>query len=212
MEHLIKYPRTYHALFSEGATDDDKTLSDYSEFEGQEVVVTIKMDGENTSMYQDNFHARSRDSDNHPSRNWVKGVVHAAIKYNIPEGWRICGENVYALHSIAYENLDTYFYCFNIWNEKNECLSFDDTVEWCNLLDIKFVPVVWRGIFDLKVIENIFKGLDKEKEEGIVVRKTNSFEYKNFKKNYFKAVRAGHVQTDEHWMSAPVVPNKLKES
>jgi hypothetical protein len=42
----VKYPRTYHMPNSMG-TDDDKTLSDDSQFEDEDVVVTLKMDGEN---------------------------------------------------------------------------------------------------------------------------------------------------------------------
>lgn len=36
------------------------------------VVITEKMDGENTTLYRDGLHARSLDSRHHPSRNWVK--------------------------------------------------------------------------------------------------------------------------------------------
>ena len=31
-------------------------------------------------------------------------------------------------------------------------------------------------------------------------------------KNYAKLVRKGHVQTDEHWMNKPIVPNGLIEA
>ena len=43
---LVKYPRTWHLPWSEGKTKDDRTLSDCKQFEGREVVVTEKMDGE----------------------------------------------------------------------------------------------------------------------------------------------------------------------
>lgn len=42
----IKYPRTYHLPTSPGVTDDDRVLESYAGFEGQEIVVTEKMDGE----------------------------------------------------------------------------------------------------------------------------------------------------------------------
>ncbi len=203
-----RYPSTPHMLFSPGVHRDDKSLKDYSAFEGKEVVVTIKMDGENTNLYRDKFHARSPDGRTHPSRNWVKGL-HGRIQHNIPEDWKICGENLYALHSIAYEDLKSYFYCFNIWNEKDECLSYDDTLEWCTLLGLEHVPVVYRGQFDAALIEKIFTDLDKTKDEGIVVRCTNAFTFKEFSNNYCKAVRENHVQTDEHWMTAKIIPNKL---
>ena len=58
----IKYPRTPHLPYSMSKTDDDKTLPDDSQFEDMNVVVTIKMDGENTTIYPDGYvHARSLD-------------------------------------------------------------------------------------------------------------------------------------------------------
>lgn len=42
-----KYPRTLHLPGSPGMTDDDKVIKSLAGFEGEEVVVTAKMDGEN---------------------------------------------------------------------------------------------------------------------------------------------------------------------
>jgi hypothetical protein len=98
----VKYPRTYHLPWSDGATDDDRVLTDEdleTNFAGRTVVVTEKMDGENTTMYNDCIHARSPDSGPHPSRDWVKNL-HAQIQWQIPEGWRISGENLYATHTL----------------------------------------------------------------------------------------------------------------
>ena len=57
-----KYPRTPHLPFSPGGTKDDRRLRDINCFVGKEVVVTEKMDGENTSIYRDYYHARSINS------------------------------------------------------------------------------------------------------------------------------------------------------
>ena len=203
-----KYPKTFHFEFSPGVMNDDRTTFDLSSFEGEEVIATEKMDGENTSMLRDSIYARSMDSNNHPSRNWVKGLW-GSIRYDIPENWRICGENVYAKHSVGYDDLDTYFYVFSIWNEDNVCLSWDDTVEWCNLLGLKHVKVLYRGVFDIEVFKNM--GINPEKQEGFVVRLTKSFKFSNFIKSVIKWVRKGHIQTDEHWMSQKIEPNKLKK-
>ena len=86
------------------------------------------MDGENTSLYQNAYHARSVESRGHPSRSRVKSF-HAQIQGDIPSGWRICGENLYATHSIKYENLKSYFLGFSVWNEQNMCLSWEETTE-----------------------------------------------------------------------------------
>ena len=169
--------------------------------------MTEKLDGENTSMYRDRIHARSLDSGHHPSRSWVK-ALHGEIKGNIPEGWRIVGENCYAHHSIFYEGLDTYFYVFAIFDENNICLSVDDTLVWCELLGLTFVPIWYRGIFDLKTIQGW--QIDLNTQEGYVVRNTASYHYSQFQQNVAKYVRKGHIQTDQHWMSKPVVKNLIK--
>ena len=94
MNSYIKYPRTPHLPWSKGKTADDKTLKSVEHFNGQEVVVTIKMDGENSTFYQDHYHARSLDSKDHWSRSWAK-QLHSRIRNDIPLGWRLCGENMY---------------------------------------------------------------------------------------------------------------------
>jgi len=162
----------------------------------------------NCTMMSDYCYARSLDSNNHPSRNWVKGLW-GSIRYEIPENWRICGENVYAKHSVGYDDLDTYFYVFSIWNENNVCLSWDETVEWCNLLGLKHVKVLYRGVFDVEVFKNM--NINVEKQEGFVVRLASSYKYSDFKKSVIKWVRKGHIQTDQHWSTQKIVPNKLKQ-
>lgn len=213
MEYLNKYPRTFHLEFSECLTSDDKYLKDLSSLIGQEIAVSIKWDGECTTAYNStlpiNFHARSVDSNNHESRNVVKGYL-AERQHNIPMNWRVCGENIYARHSIIYDDLETYFYCFNIWDENNMCLSLDETVEYCELLDIIHVPILYRGIFDINILEKIFKETLLSGHEGIVVRNVNTFHYNDFSENVAKAVRENHVQTTEHWTKGPIIPNKLK--
>lgn len=206
-DNRYKYPRTKHLPFSEGVCSDDKILYDLSSFEGKEIIITEKRDGENTTMTSKYIYARSLDSNNHPSRNWVKGLW-GNIRYDIPYNWRICGENLYAKHSIEYNELDTYFEVFNIWTDSNVCLSWDDTIEWCELLGLKTVPVIYRGVFDIELLKNI--KLNTEKQEGFVIRIADSFKYSNFGYCVAKWVRSGHVQTDEHWSTQKIIKNNLK--
>jgi len=205
-----KYPRTPHVPWSEQPTADDKILKSTENFVGKDIVVTEKMDGENCTSSREYTHARSLDSNNHPSRNWVKRF-HSEIKQDIPKGWRICGENLYAKHSIHYEELPSYFLVFSIWNEKNYALSWDDTVEWCNLIGLKHVPVLWRGVWNEDAIKKLFDSSKSSKTEGYVIRNADSFSYNEFANNVAKFVRKGHVQPGgEHWMTKSIVPNKLK--
>lgn len=204
-----KYPRTPHLPWSPGGTSDDIALDLTACFEGKSVVVTEKLDGENTTLYRDHLHARSIDSAHHPSREWIKRF-HGEIGYQIPEGWRICGENLYARHSLAYDDLESYFYAFSIWNEQNYCLRWQETLEWTALLGLVTPPVLYRGDWDEKRIQDLL--IDVDRVEGYVVRSADGFHYSEFAKNTAKWVRKEHVQTDEHWMFAAVIPNGLKES
>lgn len=204
----VKYPRTCHLPFSPGVSSDDKVLKDLSQFADQEVVVTVKMDGENSTLYSDGFHARSIDSRHHISRDWL-AQYHASIAHNIPEGWRVCGENLYARHSIAYTHLPSYFLGFSIWDDTNTALSWDDTLLYFAALDIRPVETIWRGQFDELILKSIAARIDTNSQEGFVVRTANSFHYSEFKHRVAKWVRPKHVNTSSHWMHATVVPNTL---
>lgn len=205
---FIKYPRTPHLPWSPGTTDDDKVLKDLSHFDGKMVVVTMKMDGENTTMYQNHIHARSIDSRGGTDRDWVK-TFWSTFSHDIPDGWRICGENLYARHSIAYNNLFSYFLGFSIWDDNNICLSWNDTLTYFLSLDIMPVDVIWQGIWSESDIRNLHKSLNPNTDEGYVVRLADSFHYDDFGKSVAKYVRKGHVQTDTHWRQMEIVPNKL---
>lgn len=211
----VKYPRTFHLPFSMGRTDDDRALKDCSNFEGKKVIITLKMDGENTTGYSNGYiHARSLDSGNHPSRNWVKSYL-SNVLYELPSGWRVCGENLYAKHSIFYKNLGNYFHGFSIWNEKNECLSWEETQDWFKLLGIQSVAVLAHGKWDENLARYFGKLIDGKghanghEAEGFVVRLADSFSYGNFSKSVAKYVRANHVQTNKHWIKSAIVKNEL---
>ena len=209
---FMKYPRTYHLPWSEGRTSDDKVLSieQLHNFEGREVVITEKRDGENSTLRYDKVHARSLDSKDHESRHWLKSLWDS-IRYSIPENFRICGENLFAKHSIYYDNLDTYFEVFSIW-ENDKCLSWDDTIEYCELLNLKPVPVIYRGVYGSeKMWDRISKYLLNDNVEGYVIRLCDSFSYYNFDISVAKWVRKNHVQTDKHWMNQPIVKNMIRE-
>lgn len=203
----FKYPRTPHLPWSPGASRDDTRMADIQAFEGQEVVVTEKLDGENTTLYRDGLHARSLDPRPHPSRDWVKGLQ-GQVGYRIPPGWRVCGENLYARHSLAYEDLDSYFYLFSVWDETNTCLDWDGTRGWARELGLPTPRELYRGAWN----EPLVRGLqvNGREMEGYVVRTVGGFPYADFASHVAKWVRADHVQTDEHWLHQAVVPNRLR--
>lgn len=201
-EVCTKYPRTYHLPWSKGISSDDKIKKDLSFFIGKEVVVTEKLDGENTTMYgrydASGIHARSLDSLNDWTREWVRSVQVGIAHYL--NRLRLCGENMTAIHSIEYDNLISFFYAFSVWDEDtNMCFSWDDTVSFCEQLEIPTPKVLYRGVWDEKLFKKMFEDMDTDKMEGYTIRIVDSFHYDDFSKCLVKAVREGHVQTDEHW-------------
>lgn len=208
MSNLVKYPRTPHIPISLGISEDDIRIFNYNNFLSDDIVVTEKYDGENTTMYSDNIHARSLDSKHHSSRSWIK-QFHSEIAYKIPEGWRLCGENLYATHSIHYKNLKSYFLLFSVWDENNICLSWDDTLLIAKEMGLEVVREMYRGPFTANLMLTLASSFDYEKQEGFVVRTTRAFHYDSFSNNVAKFVRPHHVNTDEHWMQKEVIPNEV---
>lgn len=205
----VKYPRTYHLPFSPGATSDDRIMDSYYWLQGYQVVITEKMDGENTTLYSSGLHARSLDYEPHPSRDRVKALW-AEIAHDIPDGMRICGENLYATHSIHYDNLHSYFQVFGVWDGLH-CLPWNETMEWAELLGLKTVPILYVGEWNEQVVMDLALGLGKN-SEGLVVRRTDFIHMKEWKFRVGKYVRENHVQTHGHWMRSRVVPNQLLET
>lgn len=199
------YPRTVHVPWSPGVASDDVRVGDLGGLRGREVVVTEKMDGENTTLYRDGVHARSLDSGHHPSRGWVKGLQ-GRIGGLIPDGVRVCGENMYARHSIPYEELESWFYGFSVWDGE-WCLDWDATVRFLRRVGVPVPPVLWRGVFDERALRAL--KLDPARQEGYVVRTVEGFVRAEFGRRLAKWVRPHHVQTDTHWMHAAVVENGL---
>lgn len=210
--YYVKYPRTYHCPWSGYMSKDDKVQTNMSLF-GKSLVVTEKLDGENTTMYNDYIHARSIDGNSHWTQSWVK-QLHSKICYEIPEGWRICGENLYARHSIKYDDLESYFYIFSIWNDRNECLSWKETVEWAQLLEMPTVPLLFEGKWEEspeKLHEKIWKTVDENRHEGYVIRASGMFHYRDFRNSVLKYVRKNHVTTSSHWKFEKIEQNTLRK-
>lgn len=212
----IRYPRTYHVPFSPGRTKDDRVLDEAtfrSAFTDKRVIVSLKLDGEASSGYPDGyFHARSPEGAPHPSQSRIRAWV-AAHAYEIPAGWRLCLENLQAVHSIAYTALPAHFVLLSIWDAHNICIPYDDTLEWAQLLGVPMPPVLYDGLFDEAVLRGLWRERDARGDlmEGWVMRTAEPFFYKDFKYHVAKFVRAGHVQAGaHHWRRGPVIENKVR--
>lgn len=204
-----KYPRTPHLPLSETITNDDKKLKDTNHFNGKKIVITEKMDGENSTIYRGYYHARSLDSSHKDYHSWLLSYIRS-FQYRLDCDTRICGEYLYAKHSIKYNDLENYFQVFSVWN-KDICLSWEDTKKICNELGLTLVPELYIGEFDDTLIYEIAKKTILNGGEGIVIRNIEAFDYSLFDLNVAKYVRKNHIQTDEHWSNGKIEINTIKK-
>lgn len=213
----MKYPRTYHLPFSKGATSDDRILKSgwFDNYKGKEVVLTEKLDGENSCLSHFGVYARSHAA---PTKNpwnknlWEYGGLYDRVKSFIGPDEMVFGENLYGEHSIVYNKLTHYFHIFAVTGLSNEMFHFPVFYSWddvklvADMMNVPTVPLLWRGVFnneeevERKINELMLQpsayGVEKE---GVVMRVANEFYTEDFSKFVCKYVRANHVQTDEHW-------------
>lgn len=205
----IKYPRTMHTVDSQKLGGDDRRLESMDAFQGKEVVATIKMDGENFTGYSDYYHARSVNSGPAIERK-AAAAIHSQIGYQLPQGWRYCAENLYEKHTIGYDDLESYLLVFSIWDERNYCLSWEETEAYAKMLGLQTVPVIYRGIYDPKIIEAI--RLEKLKDhEGYVLRLASEFPFSQFRQSVAKFVQSSFQIVHGRTANRKVIPNKLKD-
>lgn len=207
-----KYFRSMHFPFSPGTTSDDRITQDYSFLENEEVVMTEKMDGENNAICKGGIYARSHGAFAEKPWNNCIWSIHERIKHQLDDDTFIFGENMYAPHSIIYENLDAFYYVFGV-RVKDEWLSWDDICIYAETLGLPTVPLIKKGVFtDIKTeVEqavkegSAFGSVDSVENkpctmEGVVVRTAAGFKQEDSDAHLLKWVRKNHVKTGEHWV------------
>ena len=124
-------------------------------------------------------------------------------------------ENLYAVHSIEYGQLEHHFFVFGI-REQDHWLSWEETQFYAKMLDLPTVPVLKmeqtpasRPQFEKEILALVngpgsfdphdSHSQEKTTMEGIVTRNADGYSTDSFAENVFKYVRKGHVKTDEHW-------------
>lgn len=212
-----KYGRTYHYPFSPGTTSDDRINHTYWE-DIQKIdtlIHTEKLDGENNCLNRFGVFARSHAA---PTTSaWTNQIRERweLIKRDLGD-IELFGENLYAIHSIEYPQIESYYYIFAV-RCLDKWLSWEEVKFYAALFDFPIVPELSiQNVKDLtsEIIENQILGWAKEPSifgsvdtqtgkdctrEGIVSRNSGEYFVKDFPHNVFKYVRKGHVKTDEHW-------------
>jgi len=211
-----KYPRTFHLPYSPGGTSDDRRLTDTRSLIGRPLVITEKMDGSNVSMERQGCFARSHASaPNHPSFDAFK-ASHAAVKHLIPEGVQVFGEWLYALHSIGYQALPSYFQVFGV-RANGLWASWAEVELWAQELGTVTAPLLVgpRCFENQNDLQDCVEQLVRKpsacggEREGCVVRLAGEFADQDFGTSVAKWVRKDHVNTDDHWSTQEIVKNRL---
>ncbi|MEM6963630.1 MAG: RNA ligase family protein [Bacteroidota bacterium] len=210
-----KYGRTFHYPFSPGTTSDDRINHNYwNDLKSiPKIVHTEKLDGENTCLNQYGVFARSHAAPTrHPWASYLKERWNL-IKNDLGD-LEIFGENIYAIHSIEYLDIEHHFYVFAV-RYLDRWLSWEEVKFYAGMLDFPTVPelevilpkeqhIFKAGVLDLVQNPSVFQSKDIHTEEmcimeGIVSRNIEDYAVKDFKQNVFKYVRKDHVKTDAHW-------------
>lgn len=132
-----------HAQISLGTTSDDRFMPDgyvkaFAEMD--DLVLTEKLDGQNNCFNKKGVFARSHTSPTeHP---WDKPMRERwqLIKNDLNE-LEIFGENMYGIHSIAYKELESYYYVFAV-REGDRWLSWEEVKFYAAMLDFPTVPEI----------------------------------------------------------------------
>lgn len=212
-----KYNRTLHLPWSPGATNDDKMAKDVTTLLRRKLIITEKVDGSNTSLEEDGCFARTHAGPpTHASFDNLK-ALHASVKNSIPPKYQLFGEWCYALHSIPYDKLPSYFLIFGVRElYENSWETWEMVKLWAKEIGVTTVPELWSGFIKTeKELQQIVEDLARAPSrlgsirEGIVVRVADSFLDEDFSKYVMKWVRPNHVQTSEHWKAQEIIRNQL---
>lgn len=212
-----KYGRTYHYPFSPGTTSDDRINHNWWE-DMQKIDMllhTEKLDGENNCLNQFGVFARS-----HAAPTVSPWTTQLRERWNLIKNdlgdIELFGENLYAIHSIEYKKIESYYYIFAV-RCHDKWLSWEEVEFYAAMFDFPTVPVL-----ETDKVEKLTPELLKDKilnraseasvfgsvdtllgedctREGIVTRNAGEYPVNQFSHNVFKYVRKGHVKTTEHW-------------
>lgn len=206
----MKYPRTFHFPFSPGAKNDDRIAKSYEGIVGVPIVITEKLDGENTCLNDKGVFARSHSA---PTRNPWAGYLWQRwdmLRHELGD-IELFGESLFAVHSITYTALQDYFYIFAI-RQGEDWLSWEEVKLYADIVNIPLVPVLYEGTVKTpealqKLVEELVQApssladmsIEATPREGVVVRPQAAFHNDAFSESVLKWVRPDHVQTDAHW-------------
>ncbi len=223
MTEFVRFPHTPHlAWLGAGRPRDDKVLApeDVGDLLAGDVIVEEKIDGANLGLSVDRdgtLRGQNRGSyldldaphgQWKPLKRWLSTRRYALAEALGPD-LILFGEWCYALHSVRYTRLPDWFLAFDVYDRrKGEFWSVDRRTEFATGLDIRTVPELGRGHYDVARLKALLgrSHVSDGAAEGLYVRR----EVGGVLAARAKLVRAEFTQAiDEHWSKRRLEANQL---
>lgn len=224
MREFFRFPRTPHlAWLGAGAPRDDKVLApgEVSELLAGDVIIEEKVDGANLGLsVEEDGTLRGQNRGSYldldapqgqwkPLKRWLSTRRHALAQLLGPD-LILFGEWCYALHSVRYTRLPDWFLAFDVYDRQlGEFWSADRRTELANRLDIRTVPELGRGHYDIARLKELLLAKSQVTDgvaEGLYVRR----EAGDVLIARAKLVRAEFAQAiDDHWSKRRLEENQL---
>lgn len=216
-----KYEKTFHI------TGDRmfKRLMDSHEishlFNG-EVVVEEKVDGANVGIIRTKkgIQLQKRGSLVGPSEHAQFQRFHAWAQYEnynklmeIPIGYTVYGELMYAVHTVYYDALPDWVLVFDIYDWKNKrYLTYDERNEFCLKYGLYQVPLLDRGHFEAKDVPSMLpvKSSFGPQAEGIVIKRYIKKSKQYVRGKYVHPDFLKTVDESDHWIKGELRINRLR--
>jgi ATP-dependent RNA circularization protein (DNA/RNA ligase family) len=143
-------------------------------------------------------------------RNWAWSNYSNLIQ--IPVGFVVYVEVMFAVHSIFYDSLDDYIKVFDVWDGQRY-LNREERTTFTQGLGLSQVPLVIRGHFKLDELYGLIPSLSAYGPiaEGIVVKRYPPGQFlrgKVVRPEFIKMIE----DSGEHWSKQPLRKNLLESS
>ena len=223
MMEFVRFPHTPHLTWlGAGKPRHDKVLAsrEVEALLAGDVIVEEKVDGANLGFSVDEdgtIRGQNRGSyldldapqgQWKPLKRWLSTRRHALAQALGPE-LLLFGEWCYARHSVRYTHLPDWFLAFDVYDRrKGRLWSVDRRTEFTKALDIRTVPELGRGRYDVARLTTLLgkSQVTDGTPEGLYVRR----EVGGVLTARAKLVRAEFTQTmDEHWSRRRLEENQL---
>ena len=198
------------------------TEKDIEELLSCEIVIDEKFDGSIVSFTREGTDIVAYGRRNEIMRNGIltnrnKAYIllddwywkHEENLKQIPCGYTIFGEWLYAKHTIFYDKLPDYWMCFDIFNGK-EFMYFLSDEYWdiSEKINLWMLPRLEIGMFSINGLKRV-----AQKKESVYGSRMEGYVAKNYEKQIFMKF-VNHefdidLEENGHWLKQPLEINKL---